>query len=79
MSTIHPNAAGRKCADDVEPLTVRPNVAMRLLDCSRASLYELINSRQIDSYLDGNARRITTRSIHALVDRKVREAQAQPA
>lgn len=64
---------------DAEPLVVRPNVAMRLLDCSRASLYELINNGEIESYLDGAARKITMRSIHARIERKLCENQKETA
>jgi excisionase family DNA binding protein len=56
---------------NVEPLVVRPNVAMRLLDCSRESLYELINAGEIQSYRDGSARKITVKSIHDLIERRL--------
>ena len=59
----------------IDPLVVRPNKAMRLLDCSRVYLYELINTGELESYRDGAARKITMRSIHARIERKVRESQ----
>jgi hypothetical protein len=62
-----------------EPLAVRPKKAMRLLDCSRKYLYELINAGEVDSYLDGSARKITMASIHRRIERKVRESQQQTA
>ena len=71
MNTLQSGVTGRGL--DVEPLVVRPNTAMRLLDCGRAYLYELINSGEVESYLDGDARKITMRSIRARIERKVSE------
>jgi hypothetical protein len=59
-----------------EPLVVRPNQAMRMLDCGRAYLYQLINAGELESYCDGAARKITVRSIRARIKRKLREAKA---
>jgi hypothetical protein len=74
MNSLHPGATSRGFND--EPLVVRPNTAMRLLDCGRAYLYELINAGELESYLDGAARKITMRSIHARIERKLRESTA---
>jgi hypothetical protein len=65
--------------DEVEPLSVRPKKAMRLLDCGRTYLYELINTGEVDSYRDGFARKITMASIRRRIERKVRESQQQTA
>jgi len=62
---------------DIEPLRVRPNKAMVLLDCGRTELYGLIDSGEIDSYRDGGARWIITRSIHAYNERKLEQAKQQ--
>jgi hypothetical protein len=51
---------------------------MRLLDCRRNFLYDLINTGQLESFCDGRARKITMRSIRAHIERKVKESQ-QPA
>jgi Helix-turn-helix domain len=77
MTTI--NRAGFGQAPDVEPLVVRPNKAMRLLDCRRNYLYDLINTGKLESYREGGSRMITVRSIHALIERRVRENQKQSA
>jgi hypothetical protein len=77
MNSINPGVTGKGL--DVEPLVVRPNRAMRLLDCSRTYLYELINAGELESYTDGFARKITVRSIHARIERKLRESQQQAA
>ena len=60
---------------DLEPLVVRPNAAMRLLDCSRAVLYQMINAGEVESYLDGSARKITVKSIRDRIERKIRDSQ----
>ena len=75
MNTIQRNATSKSLG--VEPLVLRPNQAMHMLDCDRAYLYELINSGEIESYLDGAARKITVKSIHARIERKIHEAPAK--
>jgi excisionase family DNA binding protein len=77
MTTINPGVTGKGL--DVEPLVVRPNKAMQLLDCSRVYLYQLINAGELESYRDGAARKITVRSIRDRIERKVRETQQQTA
>ena len=74
MTTINPGVTGRGL--DIEPLVVRPNKAMRLLDCSRVYLYELINAGELETYRDGSARKITMRSIRARIERKLKEKAA---
>jgi hypothetical protein len=71
--------AGRTL-DDIEPLVVRPRVARRMLgNCGTERLWELINSGEIESYLDGKARRITVSSIKAHIARQLAEAKANAA
>jgi hypothetical protein len=62
-----------------DPLVVRPNQAMRMLNCARAGLYELINRGELDSYCDGTARKITVESIRRYIERKLNEARQQQA
>jgi excisionase family DNA binding protein len=61
------------------PLVASPNTAMRLLDCSRESLYRLINSGELESYCEGRSRKIIVASIHALVERRLTAARATRA
>ena len=75
MDTIQRNVTGKSLG--VEPLVVRPNQAMHMLDCDRAYLYELINSGELDSYKDGAARKITVASIHRRIKRKLSESKQQ--
>jgi hypothetical protein len=56
---------------DYERLVVGPGRAAHMLDCGNTRLYELINSGELDSYLDGRARKITVESIRALIARRL--------
>ena len=55
------------------PLVVSPNHAMKALMVSRATLYGLINARELESYTEGRSRRITVESINAYVRRRLAE------
>ena len=57
-------------------LLVRPNVAMTMLNCGRARLYEMLAARELVSFLDGRARQITVESIHRRIARKLQESKA---
>jgi excisionase family DNA binding protein len=48
---------------------------MRILDCGRTRLYELIDGGELESYLDGRSRKIVLASIHAYVRRKLEAAR----
>jgi hypothetical protein len=56
---------------EIEPLVVSPNTAARILDEGRNRIYERIDSGELESYKDGWARKITMRSIKALIERKL--------
>jgi excisionase family DNA binding protein len=60
-------------------LVASPNTAMRLLDCSRESLYRLLKSGELESYCEGRSRKIIVASIHALVERRLAAARAKRA
>jgi hypothetical protein len=64
---------------DLPALVVSPNTAMRLLDCSRESLYRLINSEELDSYCEGRSRKIVLESIQAHIKRRLAAARAKRA
>jgi hypothetical protein len=67
-----------------EPLAVRPREAWRLLSCSNSYGYELLAAGELDSFADGNARKITVASIKSYIERrlaesgKVRKSPAKP-
>jgi hypothetical protein len=65
--------------DDVTPLAVKPKVAWRLLSCSNTYGYELLAAGELDSYLDGKARKITMASIQSYIARRIEAAKRQKA
>ncbi|MBR1249185.1 helix-turn-helix domain-containing protein [Bradyrhizobium sp. AUGA SZCCT0169] len=48
-----------------------PNEAMKVLMISRETLYRLLNTGELESYTQGRARRITTRSIASYQERRL--------
>ena len=52
-------------------LVVTPRRAWRMLDCGATHGYELLAAGELDSYLDGRARRITVASIEKFITRKL--------
>jgi excisionase family DNA binding protein len=62
-------------ADD-EPFVVSPRRACHLLDCGITRIYELINSRKLETYKDGASRKIVTASIREYVKRQLEGARA---
>ena len=87
MKTIDPGITGKKAAatraifsrganltgrDSDGPLVVSPTKAMRMLDCGRTRLYELLSNGELELYLDGKSRKITVASI--LSHRKLQES-----
>jgi hypothetical protein len=61
--------------DHLEPLVVRPRVAWQLLGCGNAYGYRLIAAGELESYLDGRARKITMRSIRRRIERQIAAAK----
>ena len=53
----------------VEPICVRVNDAARMIGVGRTKLYELISSGDLEAVKIGKATRITTASLHNLVER----------
>jgi len=53
------------------PIVVKPKAACLMLSCGIVRLYELLNTGQLESFLDGRSRKITVRSIEAYVARKL--------
>jgi excisionase family DNA binding protein len=75
MASLHPGITGR--ADyHLEPLAVTPRQACILLGIGNTHLYQLIRGGELESYLDGRARRITMRSIHRRIMRLLASASA---
>jgi excisionase family DNA binding protein len=57
--------------DLAAPLVASPNQAMKVLLVSRATLYSLINTGELDSYTEGRSRRITVQSIGSYLQRRL--------
>jgi excisionase family DNA binding protein len=55
----------------VEPICVRVNDAARMIGIGRTKLYELIATGELETVKIGKATRITTASLHALVERQL--------
>jgi hypothetical protein len=53
------------------PLVVKPKAACRMLGCGNTRLYELLNARELDSFLDGRTRKITTASIRLYIEKRL--------
>ena len=53
------------------PLAVPAKEASRLLSLSLSRLYELLRTSELQSYADGNSRRVTMASIHGYVERRL--------
>lgn len=53
-----------------EPICVRINDAARMIGIGRTKLYELIASGELETVKIGNATRVTTASLNALIRRK---------
>jgi excisionase family DNA binding protein len=58
-------------APEPKRLVTSVNGACYALNCSRDRLYKLLNSGQIESYLDGRSRKILVASIDAYVARRL--------
>ena len=54
----------------VEPICVRINDAARMIGVGRTKLYELISSGELETVKIGKATRVTTASLHGLIDRQ---------
>ena len=55
----------------IEPIAVRPSVAFAMLGVRKTRGYQLINSGELQSFLDGNSRRILVQSIKDYVSRRL--------
>jgi hypothetical protein len=60
-----------------KPLVVGMATAGVMLDCGVDKLYELIKARELDSYLDGNRRKITMCSIERRIQKRLAAASCE--
>lgn len=59
--------------DPFSPLTASVEQARRILGCGSTKLWELIRTRQLDSFKLDNKRLILLKSVHELIERKQRD------
>jgi excisionase family DNA binding protein len=55
----------------LEPLVASPKTTCHLLGIGTTKSYELLDAGELESFLDGTSRKITTRSIKAYIERKL--------
>jgi excisionase family DNA binding protein len=68
MESPHTGVTSRP-SNHLEPLAVTPRQACILLGVGNTRLYQLISNGELESYLDGRARRITMRGIRRRIAR----------
>jgi hypothetical protein len=66
-------------AADHDQLVVSPRRAAQMLDCGNTKIYELLNNKELDSYLDGRSRKVTVASIHRRIARKLGAGDNAPS
>ncbi|TYL95970.1 helix-turn-helix domain-containing protein [Bradyrhizobium rifense] len=60
-------------SSDGQGLVVSVNECMKALKIGRATLYELINRGELDSYRQGRSRKILWRSVETYIQRRLQE------
>jgi excisionase family DNA binding protein len=65
------STSGTGLPKDVRRLVTSVSGACYALDCGRDRLYELLNTGEIESYLDGRSRKILVTSLDAYVARRL--------
>ncbi len=64
---------------EIEPLVVKPRVAWKLLSCGNTRGYELLQSGELESFLDGSSRKITMASIYRYIERRLAQGASLPS
>ena len=67
VEAVNPPASERR------PIVASVNETMAALKIGRAKTYELINSGQLQSYVEGTSRKIMWSSIHDYIERRLAE------
>jgi excisionase family DNA binding protein len=78
MASLDPGITGRG-PNHLEPLAVTPRQACVLLNVGNTKLYQLLGSGELESYLDGGARRIPMDSIRRRITMLLASANATGA
>jgi hypothetical protein len=61
---------------EMKPLAVSPKTAFEAIGVGVTKGYELLNCGELESFTVGRARRITTESINAFVERRLAEQKS---
>ena len=72
MATIDPGIIGHA----IQPLLVRPREAWRMLGCGNTYGYKLLSAGELESFVDGKARKIIVASIYGYIERKLAAARS---
>jgi len=65
-------AAPAPATTDIQPLTVRIPIAMRMTGIGRSKLYQLIKAREIETVKIGSSTLIPVESLRRLIERQRR-------
>jgi hypothetical protein len=57
--------------DAIERLAVTPKVAGAMLGYGKTRIFKLLKNGELDSFVDGGARRVLTASIKAYIERRL--------
>ena len=60
----------------IEPIAIPPKDAFAAIGVGVTKGYELLNAKELDSFVIGRARRVTTASIRAYVERQIQRTAA---
>jgi hypothetical protein len=66
-------------SSDYERLLISPRRACHLLDCGITRLYQLLNTGELESFLDGRSRKIIVESIRRYIDKRLSTAKERSA
>jgi excisionase family DNA binding protein len=72
-----PHAAKVDLSSLGDALGIKPKKACKVLDCGTTHVYDLMKKRELESYLDGRSRKITTASIREYVTRRLAASNPQ--
>jgi excisionase family DNA binding protein len=60
------------------PLVVKPREACQLLRCGITRLYELLAAGELESFVDGRSRKITTKSVRSYIAKRLQSVDNNP-
>jgi hypothetical protein len=79
VTVIHGGQRITTLRPKIEPLLVRPAEAWKMLGCGNTHGYALLAAGELESFLDGRARKVIVSSIHAYIARRLAAANTNKA